>query len=89
LETRALSTASSNTGAEISHFPGGGAAGGLESSMPSHRLEHEAQMLGFLERAFPSPGISSPQHLQIRGFMIIAEESYRVKREELSPPTPN
>jgi hypothetical protein len=37
--------------------------------MPSAMLEHEAQMFGFRERAFPASGIGSPQHLQIREFM--------------------
>jgi hypothetical protein len=32
-------------------------------------LEHEEQILGFRESAFPFSGIGSPQHLQIRGFI--------------------
>ena len=39
------------------------------SSMPSARLEQEAQTFGLRDRGFPCSGIGSPQHRQIREFM--------------------
>jgi hypothetical protein len=41
---------------------------GLESPIPSKRLEQEAQMFGFRERAFPPSDIGSQQQMQIIGF---------------------
>jgi hypothetical protein len=40
----------------------------LASAIPSARLEHEAQMFGFLERALPRSSIGSPQQMQMLGF---------------------
>jgi hypothetical protein len=39
------------------------------SYIPSAMLEHEAQMFGFRDKAFPASGIDSPQQMQIRGFI--------------------
>jgi hypothetical protein len=41
---------------------------GLESPIPSKRLEHDAQMLGFLDNVFPPSDIGSQQQMQIMGF---------------------
>jgi hypothetical protein len=48
--------------------------------MPSAMLEQEAQIFGLRDRAFPSSGIGSPQHLQIREFIRLCEaNSQRLK----------
>lgn len=39
-----------------------------EASMPSARLEQEAQMFGLRERLLPEALIGSPQQMQILGF---------------------
>lgn len=39
--------------------------------MPSKRLEHEAQMLGFREREFPPSAIGSQQQMQMIGFKLL------------------
>jgi hypothetical protein len=46
--------------------------GTSDSSISSLGLEQEAQMLGLKEHAFPLSAISSPQHLQIRGFILFS-----------------
>jgi hypothetical protein len=38
--------------------------------MPSSMLEQDAQALGSRDNAFPPSGISSPQHMQMRGFIF-------------------
>jgi hypothetical protein len=45
--------------------------------MPSAMLEQEAQMFGLRDRAFPSSGIGSPQHLQIWEFMCSCEANHQ------------
>lgn len=42
-------------------------------SIPSIKLEQEAQTFGLRERTFPCSGIGSPQHLQIREVISIPE----------------
>jgi hypothetical protein len=41
----------------------------LGSSIPSARLEHDAQRFGFLERGLSGSAIFSPQQMQILGFI--------------------
>jgi hypothetical protein len=38
--------------------------------MPSVRLQQEAQRFGLREKAFPVSGMSSPQTMQTRGFIL-------------------
>ena len=40
----------------------------LASSMPSARLEQDAQILGFLDKALPGLIMDSPQQMQMLGF---------------------
>jgi hypothetical protein len=40
----------------------------LDPSIPSARLEQEAQIFGFLDKAFPGSLIGSPQQIQMLGF---------------------
>jgi hypothetical protein len=51
----------------------------LGSSIPSARLEQDAQRLGFLERIFPGSTIRSPQQMQILGFILVPADKGRVK----------
>jgi hypothetical protein len=46
----------------------------LGSSIPSARLEQDAQRLGFLERIFPGSTIRSPQQMQILGFILVSAD---------------
>ena len=46
-----------------------GGAGRLDSSMPSPKLEHDAQTLGLRDSALPLSAIGSPQQMQIRAFI--------------------
>jgi hypothetical protein len=41
----------------------------LGSSIPSARLEHDAQRFGFLERGLSGSAIFSPQQMQILGLI--------------------
>jgi hypothetical protein len=49
----------------------------LESSIPSAMLEQEAHMLGLRATTLPCSVIRSPQHMQIREFMVIAVRQCR------------
>jgi hypothetical protein len=46
----------------------------LGSSIPSARLEQDAQRFGFLERVFPGSMIRSPQQMQILGFILVSAD---------------
>jgi hypothetical protein len=49
------------------------ACGRLKSSMPSAKLEHEAQTLGLRDSRCEPPAIGSPQQTQILRFMVIPQ----------------
>jgi hypothetical protein len=42
----------------------------LPSSIPSARLEHDAQIFGLRERLLLPPEMGSPQHMQIDGLIF-------------------
>ena len=47
--------------------------GGLGSSIPSERLEQEAQTFGFRESVLALSAKGSPQQMQIRGLILSAD----------------
>lgn len=57
-----------------------------ESSIPSTRLEQEAQMFGLRERLLPEALIGSPQQMQILGFT--GRNDHKQKKWKRPPPRP-
>jgi hypothetical protein len=58
---------SGSSGASDIREPEGDAEEGMASSIPSSKLEQQAQRFGFRESKFPIALIASPQQTQIRG----------------------
>ena len=77
----------SSKGSEVSDARGTGSIGRgrLDSSIPSERLEQEAQRLGFRERVLVLLAKDSPQQMQIRGSissMVTGAPIGHVKRSQ-------
>jgi len=64
-------TVSEVSGVRNSFGPGSAGTGKSDSTIPSERLEQEAQTLGFRERVLVLLAKGSPQQMQIRRSMAV------------------
>jgi hypothetical protein len=62
-----------------------GEEGKLDSSMPSAKLEQDAQMLGLRDSKLPRSAIGSPQQMQIRGVITMPQLSRPVTNKLTVP----